>query len=547
MTKGTLMTHADSVTVEAIYRESSNPEYRGNPLIEALPKPLTSNALGSVLTRRPLYTENETQWPEHLRRHAISRLLDNFFEPFDRHFKLEESISGLIRRGYVGRNPAGNDLKKHILNGYRRVQRGTLEAFMFDDVGSTALSTSLIGCSGIGKTLALNRILGTYPHVLFHRKLQFKQVVRLKLDCPKDGSLKALCMEFFIALDKVLGTKYSARHCRARVSVDDLLILMAQKANEHCLGILVIDEIQHLDRAKSGGAETMLNFFVTLCNTIGVPVVLVGTPKATDILQRDFRQARRASGMGDHVWDRLKKDSEDWDDLIEALWPYQWMAKKMPLTEDLKDHLYYLTQGVVDITVKLFALAQNRAISLGDDEILAKPLFDQVMVDSFEMVRPMLQALRFNDTDSIREYGDLCAPSILERLVAARKAVKKKGKAPQHAVVTPVAAEQVESLASMLRVEKNIVELVLDELLAADPDLEKNNVLLVKKVLEVMAPDSDATSQKQSKSKTKHQKSFKDGDLRLLHKRATEKGEDIYELLQEANWIKEVGELEVVL
>ena len=47
--------------------------------------------------------------------------------------------------------------------------------------------------------------------LFFHRKLQFKQVVRLKLDCPKAGSLKALCMEFFIALDKVLGTKYSAQ------------------------------------------------------------------------------------------------------------------------------------------------------------------------------------------------------------------------------------------------------------------------------------------------------------------------------------------------
>ena len=333
------MTYSDAVTVEAIYRESPNPDYRGNPLIEALPDPLTSDALGAVLTQRPHYTENETRLPEHLRRHAISRLLNDFFEPFRRHFKLEESISGLIRMGYVGRNPAGNDLKKHILNGYERLQRGDLKAFMFDDVRSTALSTSLIGCSGIGKTLALNRILGTYPHVILHPELQFKQVVRLKLDCPKDGSLRALCMEFFIALDKVLGTKYFDRHCRGRASVDDLLVLMAEKANEHCLGILVIDEIQHLDRAKSGGAARMLNFFVTLVNVIGVPVVLVGTPKATDILQRDFRQARRASGMGDHVWDRLERDSKDWDDLIKALWHFQWTVKKAPLTQDMKNHL----------------------------------------------------------------------------------------------------------------------------------------------------------------------------------------------------------------
>ena len=509
------MTEPNSVIVKAIYRESSDPEFKGNPLIEALPEALSSDALGPILTQRPKYTENETQLPEHLRRHAIMRLLYAFFEPFDRHYALEERISGLIRMGYVGRNPAGNNLKKHIVNGYERVQRGNLKAFVFDDVRSTALSTSLIGCSGIGKTWALNRILATYPQVVFHPKYHLNQVVRLKLDCPKDGSLKALCKEFFIALDKVLDTQYFRRHCRSRASVDDLLILMAEKANEHCLGILVIDEIQHLDRAKSGGAAMMLNFFVTLVNTIGVPVVLVGAHKATDILQQDFRQARRACGMGDHVWDRLKKDSGDWDDLIEALWPFQWTVKKTPLTEDLKNHLYDLTQGVVDITVKLFALAQNRAISLGDDASLAKGLFDQVMADSFEMVKPMLQALRSDDVVSISRYGDLCAPSILGQLMAAQKATRKKGSEREHAVATPVTTEQVESLASMLHIGKDIVELALDKLLTADPDLAKNNLLLLRKVFDAISAGSAAAPQNQPRPETKQQESFKDGDLRF--------------------------------
>ena len=191
------MTEPNSVIVEAIYRGSSDPEYTGNPLIEALPEALSSEDVERILTQRPKYTENETQLPERSRRQAIARLLYDFFEPFNRHYELEESISGLIRLGYVGRNPAGTDLKKHILNGYERVQRGDLKAFFFDDVRSTALSTSLIGCSGIGKTWALNRILATYPQVVFHPEYQLYQVVRLKLDCPKDGSLKALCMEFF--------------------------------------------------------------------------------------------------------------------------------------------------------------------------------------------------------------------------------------------------------------------------------------------------------------------------------------------------------------
>ena len=51
----------------------------------------------------------------------------------------------------------------------------------------------------------------------------------------------------------------------------------------------------------------MLNFFVTLVNTAGVPVVLISNPKAMSILQSEFRQARRGSGQGDMIWDRLGK------------------------------------------------------------------------------------------------------------------------------------------------------------------------------------------------------------------------------------------------
>ena len=536
------MANSNGVIVDAIYREDSNPEYRGNPLIEALPDVLPSEEVGPIFSQEPIYEKNETHLPEHFRRHAIARLLYAFSEPFNHHFALEESISRLIRLGYVGRNPAGNDLKKHILNGYQRVQQGDPKAFLFDDVRSTALSTCLIGCSGIGKTWALNRILATYPQVVFHPEYRRHQVVRLKLDCPKDGSLKALCMEFFAALDKILGTDYLHTRCRNRAPVDELLMLMSQTANEHCLGILVIDEIQHLDRAKSGGAATMLNFFVTLVNTIGVPVVLVGTHKATDILQQDFRQARRVCGVGDHVWDRLKKDSADWNDLVEALWPFQWTVKRTDLTEDLKGHLFDLTQGVVDITVKLFSLAQTRAIALGGEELLGKRLFDQVMEDSFEMVKPMLQALRFNNTELIKQYGDLCAPSILGQLMAARRATRKRGSTRKNAVSTPVAADLVEDLVKMLEIGKDVVELVVDQLLTADPELQENKMLLVKKVLEVITSGSATASQGRSRPRTKRQNSFKDGDLRFLHKQATERGDDIYEVLQEANYIKGVEE-----
>ncbi|WP_164907501.1 TniB family NTP-binding protein [Clostridium septicum] len=69
---------------------------------------------------------------------------------------------------------------------------------------------------------------------------------------------------------------------------------------------MIIDEIQHLSRTKSGGADKMLNFFTTLVN-VGVPIIMVGTMAARDILQSDFRMARRNLGVdGNVIWDRLK-------------------------------------------------------------------------------------------------------------------------------------------------------------------------------------------------------------------------------------------------
>ena len=117
------------------------------------------------------------------------------------------------------------------------------------------------------------------------------QIVWLKLDCPFDGSIKGLCFNFFQAVDDILGTDYSRIYTGNRRTVDELIPLIARVASLHCIGVLVIDEIQHLSQAKSGGSSKMLNFFVQLVNTIGVPVVLVGTYKAMPILSGEFRQA----------------------------------------------------------------------------------------------------------------------------------------------------------------------------------------------------------------------------------------------------------------
>ncbi len=75
-----------------------------------------------------------------------------------------------------------------------------------------------------------------------------------------------------------------------------------------------------------------MNFFVHLENRIGVPYVLIGTPKALPLFTKEFRQARRASEQGDFHWKRMQMISDEdpnlpdeiWDDFIRTLWTYQY-------------------------------------------------------------------------------------------------------------------------------------------------------------------------------------------------------------------------------
>lgn len=411
--------------VNAVYSESPIKSYRGNPFIEALPKINDwvddLNALKGPLS----CAAEELSSSGVSRAHNICGIVYSFFQPLSHHVQLYERLSIMIRAGYVGRNPNSGEWVKHIQNGYERIMSGDLAAFKFSDVSSTAQSMTLIGCSGGGKTTAVSQLLSLYPQVIYHEKLNIEQVVYLKVDCSHDGSLKELCNNFFRSMDIALKTSnYAKRFSAKRNSVEASLANMAHVANVHALGVVVIDEIQHLDKAKSGGSEKMLNFFVTLVNTIGLPVILVGTPRARTIFEVDMRSARRGSGFGSIFWDPMPTGKE-WEALTNKLWSLQWLQKRDELISDEIRELWYdLSQGVLDIVIKLFVLSQLRAIATRTERLTPK-LMQQVYDDEFKTVHPMLSALKSGDADKIAEFSDLQLKDTDKRLLAITHSIDK--------------------------------------------------------------------------------------------------------------------------
>lgn len=413
-----VLQHFSGTVVDAVYRTSPIPGYQNNPLIEALPPILTAAETVGRLRYEPEHDDGVRQLPTELRLHLLHDAL-RFFKPLPVHVEMEQRLSRLIRAGYQGRNP--------LVRGFRRQLDTRLQRTVQAHQQTRSQGFTLLGMSGVGKTTALEGILSLYPQIVIHQQYEDQpfshlQVVWLKLDCPHDGSIRGLCLHFFQAMDGLLDTRYYRYHARnGRATTDEMLPAMARVSAIHSLGVLVLDEIQHLSEARSGGAARMLNFFVHLVNTIGMPVVLVGTPKAQAVLRGEFRQARRGAGQGDLVWNRMEPGVV-WDLFVEALWRYQFTRHMTLLSPELSQTLHDETQGITDLAVKIYMLAQIRAMTTGRERVTSA-LIQSVAADSLRLAQSMLQALRSGDRMKLAQFEDIQPLDMEAHIQSARAEV----------------------------------------------------------------------------------------------------------------------------
>lgn len=420
------MIELDNGTIAQVadYRKQEILEYQGNPLIEALPPIYTQEEVIDRLCVYPPYNKDEKNLNEHQRVHLISRLL-HYFQAIPIHLRIESSISRLIRTGYIYRNPVSSTYAQSFVNNWNNIQDKVFD----HSIIQTGQTLSIIGVSGTGKTRTLQRILQTIPQVISHvsyneRPLNQYQVNYLKIETPFDGSVKTIIYDFMYQVDLLLGSNYFNRYVNSRLSTSQLMPIMAQIAKSINLGMLILDELQHLKGVKKSNSTQVLNFFTVLINTINIPLIMVGTPKAMDVLQSQFRQARRSTNMGNIMWDRFMED-DIWDLFVSGMWKYQWTKEDVPLTKEVSSVLYEESQGIADIAIKLFMMVQLRAISGGKEKISVS-LLKKVAHEELKMVQPMLQILRNKDFSKLAKYDDLMLPNIEDFLEQERIVVDQK-------------------------------------------------------------------------------------------------------------------------
>lgn len=153
--------------------------------------------------------------------------------------------------------------------------------------------------------------------------------------------------------------------------------------------------------------------------------------------------------------------------------------------------MYELTQGVMDIVIKLFALAQIRAIVTGA-ECIKPMLLRKVYEDEFKPVHPMLAALRSNRPELIAKYDDLLMPEIEGKLISLTQSLDR---ITESKPLAPSADDRAKKLAALLEgmeIPKDIAIPMADELLAEYPNIPL--AVLIHKATSYLVQDKPKTS-----------------------------------------------------
>jgi len=380
----------------ATYRSISISKYQGNPLIEALPAALTVEDLMQRTTTLPQCPKNLAELSR-LERKMLAEDIGLAFVTPQQSIRLYEEIYLSLCEGYLARNPLGETFKHSLY----RIRDPFGPPLPGSKTGSTSLL--LIGPTGFGKTAIARSVFSQFPTVIEHhqygdRPLKLKQVVYLKIDCPSNGSSRALINNIWRAFDNALGTNYCEQYRKSGMKVPDLQVQIAIACASHAVGILVVDEVHYLRPVLEDNDKerATLPFVDELLNGIGVPVLLIGTWKSARLLNRSATTTRRVCSGLTLAEYAYRANDRYWRKLVDTLWEYQCCLKPAPLNDSLHADIHRYSGGLPALLTKLLKAGQKRAIDTGHETVDAS-ILNQVYQHEFVLLHDALSALRRGD------------------------------------------------------------------------------------------------------------------------------------------------------
>ncbi|MFT4413331.1 ATP-binding protein [Fredinandcohnia humi] len=559
----------DGIHCIAEYKEQIVPENRGNPFIEAIPERLDMDQFFDALHSLPKFDSSFLKFGIEDRLELTRQIKPSFWSPFPSHYDKYRGLYTMIKIGYQSRNPMRAIYNRQFAIGWDKILESGLDENGANIAGNIQTAQSLveIGISGIGKSKIYERILKRlFPQVIHHseykdKKLLMTQVLWLHIECPSGKSVGALCKNFYEKVDELLGSNFYQKYGEKAGNTDNLAKRMVKVAAQINLGVLVIDEIQNVHKAHSGGDERMINFITEIVNTIGVPVIIIGTFKALYLFKNSLANSRRGipDGYSENIMGLLPEESWEWNELIENLWDLQYTVKYTPLTDELKHLMYYQSLGIPDIAVKLFMHVQSKAIINGGNEQITTNLINEVASKSLRLLQDKFEKIRNGQTSELGELDDIKPDwvSFNEYIKEANHRVNVYGKLTQDHSRSLQKRDKDIILEELVRFALNLVsnpelaESMANQVYEASGGMgDKQGMFahLAQLALEANGQvnvnqnaNEDSLPKQQKTKKTKPL--LEENDLRFIVQHGHKKGLSTEEALEEAGFIRECNEL----
>lgn len=346
-------------------------------LIKQMPKMLSGQELYEKLADIPAYSE-EIRGKSQTERLIELSILYEIYLPSEMSIEIYSKLYLALLRSLQkkGTNVAVQQAYQNHNAIMRRENRGIIG-------GSD--SFSIVGCSGIGKSSAINRAISiiTQDKMIELHNPSTRIIPALIVQCPWDASVKSLLLEILRKSDELLETNYYGNALKARATTDVLIGIVSQVALQH-IGLLIIDEVQNCVASKSG--KGLVAMLTQLINSSGISIGMIGTPETLSLFESAFQLARRSLGL---QYNALNND-EFFSGFCKLLFKYQYVQKKVEITEQMVDWLYEHSGGVTSIVVSLMHDAQEIAILTGY-EILDISMLNQAYEKRMQLLHDYIR------------------------------------------------------------------------------------------------------------------------------------------------------------
>jgi len=439
--------------VIAQYNKHPVPQFCGNPLTEALSICIDKDVL---LKKVEKTIDVKGFWKlDAIYQQAILQEFANIHIPAPQFGSLYSKFMSLLLHAYSQIHPfsALNTKNKYHLATLMTDSKLDWELNVAMFGRTTAPSLMVQGPSGIGKTTEIRLALSCIPQVLEHhnyngRHYRQDQLVWISIDLPSTPSLKALALNFFLAVDNALGctTYYEEWSKKAKTSVDQHLIGMRKVAIVHELGLIHIDELQFMLKYAKSKDSPSLQILEALFNKLGIPLILSCTTQGLALfdasytdnsLMPDFTTTRRMLNDREFKFDLHKANSPHFKNLFSAFFPLFLQWEETSLDELFYQKFHFLTCGLPAVMSRLAHLYHETHVQLrrrgsGKKVPSCIDLLEHVYKHQFKLIDPALKQLRRNQ---VTQYEASITGGGIGKAVFSDVEKKRQKKAKKDVVV----------------------------------------------------------------------------------------------------------------